>query len=397
LSENQRGKQQRSRETYDQEHNFDEEEKMTSTQGPMFIPLPPGLADLRAYHLETCLSSKREVAEPPFGFAPPPGLPPPPGKCPGDLLRAVARSEALAVNTRDGAALMDLEGGCPKDNVVWPSESVGTRCSTDEPSTPQAPPTPESSELQVNETLQPFEDEEVDEFMQPWSPEFDEAEIEIALEPVLKEILGQDKQKGKGKEKAPGSVRWWTRPTSPLLCPLSGFPTCLLPYPPFKLRVDPARSAPHRLVDGKFLAMTCIVTGRYSACGRQLQASDISALDEYIHRCKLGPYRPGRAVALAQQAANSATPEERETAAQDLEKFAASARTELGKVRRIQENRLAQIKQALPSHLQAAIRFEATTSAVTRRRSSMTSSASTRASFSSDWSTEATSVSRDEK
>lgn len=35
------------------------------------------------------------------------------------------------------------------------------------------------------------------------------------------------------------------------------------------------------------------------------------------HLGKLGPYRPGRAVALAQQAANSATPEERETAAQE--------------------------------------------------------------------------------
>ena len=33
--------------------------------------------------------------------------------------------------------------------------------------------------------------------------------------------------------------------------------THLRPYPPFKLRVDPMRSAPHRLVDGKFLAMTC--------------------------------------------------------------------------------------------------------------------------------------------
>ena len=132
-------------------------------------------------------------------------------------------------------------------------------------------------------------------------------------------------------------MRWWTRPSAPLLCPLSGFPTCLLllgrqyrphlpasirsplslevwtpeqnagvvgdmtrkykacmfmtcvsvhgielsnrgspkkgtiersvrlshesaelrPYPPFKLRVDPTRSAPHRLVDGKYLAMTC--------------------------------------------------------------------------------------------------------------------------------------------
>ncbi|CAE7705405.1 RHBDL3 [Symbiodinium pilosum] len=75
------------------------------------------------------------------------------------------------------------------------------------------------------------------------------------------------------------------------------------------------RSAPHRLVDGKFLAMTCIVSGRFAACGRDLQPSDISALDDYIHRCKLGPYRPGRAVALAQQASSSPTSEQRESAA----------------------------------------------------------------------------------
>jgi len=218
----------------------------------------------------------------------------------------------------------------------------------------------------------------------------DEAELEAALEPVLKEILSQDKQKTKEKP-ANGNVRWWTRPSTPLLCPLSGFPTCLLPYPPFKLRVDPTRSAPHRLVDGKYLAMTCIVTGRFVACGRELQTSDISALDDYIHRCKLGPYRPGRAVVLMQQAASSATAEQRDSAAQELERFVAAARAELGKVRRIQENRLTQIQQALPAHLQSAICFptqeasSALPEAKSRRPPAFsTGSVSTRASFSSD-------------
>lgn len=324
----------------------------------MFIPLPPGLADLRAYHLESCLSSSLE----PYSFLPPPGLPPPPGKC-LDLLQDLVKTKP---------ARIELEGS--KDLARWHPESVGTRCSTDEPATPPAGPPPAT---QTSEDEADFVN-----FVQPWSPEFDEAEIEAALEPVLKEMLGQDKGKGKGKEKTPGSVRWWTRPTSPLLCPLSGFPTCLLPYPPFKLRVDPAKSTPHRLVDGKFLAMTCIVTGRYSACGRELESSDISALDDYIHRCKLGPYRPSRGISLAQQAAHG-TPEERETAAQELEKFAAAARNELGKVRRIQENRLVQIKQALPPHLQAAIRLEALPP-TNRKRSSLTSCASTRASISSE-------------
>ena len=76
--------------------------------------------------------------------------------------------------------------------------------------------------------------------------------------------------------------------------------------------MDPARPAPHRLVDGKFLALSCIVTGRYFA-GRELQTSDIGALDDYIHRCKLGPYRPGRALTLA-GAAKSGSPEQREAA-----------------------------------------------------------------------------------
>lgn len=338
----------------------------------MFIPLPPGLADLRAYHLETCCSSLE-----PYSFVPPPGLPPPPGKCLRDLLQDLVLTEP---------AMIELQGS--KENLAkLHPESVATRCSTDEPATPPAGPHVEDLDgvwsTATSAKTAPTQTLEDEEFVQPWSSEFDEAEIEAALEPVLKEMLGQDKGKGKGKEKTqPGSVRWWTRPTSPLLCPLSGFPTCLLPYPPFKLRVDAAKSTPHRLVDGKFLAMTCIVTGRYSACGRELESSDISALDDYIHRCKLGPYRPSRGISLAQQAAHG-TPEERETAAQELEKFAEAARNELGKVRRIQENRLVQIKQAFPPHLQAAIRLEALAPS-NRRRSSLTSSASTRASMSSE-------------
>eukprot|EP00438_Fugacium_kawagutii_P029324 Skav216046 [mRNA] locus=scaffold2930:213553:214611:+ [translate_table: standard] len=339
--------------------------------GPMFIRLPPGLADLRDYRLE----KMRE------DFQAPPGLSKQ-GDCFGDIL-----SELEPVI---------IEGGCSKEGFPGRSESDGTR-STDEPSTPEAPRDLFGAFVSAKKVPQAFDDpwnpevpcEAMENYIQPWSPEFDQAEIEAALEPVLKEILGQEKPMKKGKDKAP--VRWWTRFTSPLLCPLSGFPTCLLPYPPFKLRVDPTRSAPHRLVDGKYLAMSCVVTGRYFACGRPLQASDISALDDYVHRCKLGPYRPGRALALTQQAANKwATPAERECAAQELRKFMAAARSEFGKLRRIQENRLIQIQQALPPHLQAAIQFETSqpTVAVNWRKASMMSMASTRASISSDWSVE---------
>jgi len=179
----------------------------------------------------------------------------------------------------------------------------------------------------------------------------DDAEAEALLKPVLNDVIGRSRA-GKPSPAGAGSgARWWARPDLPLLCPLTRFPICLLPYPPFKLRIDPKRSSPHRLVDGKFLAMHVIVTGAYFACGRELEASDLKALDEYVHRCKLGPYRPGRAALLAKEAVLAETPEERQQAAQDHERFVAAARAELGKLRRIQENRLLQVSKVLPSAL----------------------------------------------
>jgi len=215
----------------------------------------------------------------------------------------------------------------------------------------------------------------------------EDAEIEALLEPVLREILCRSK--GKNFSGDCNAVRWWNRPQSPMLCPLTRFPICLLPYPPFKLRVDPKHSSPHRLIDGKFLAMQCIVTGRFAACGRELIASDISALDDYIHRCKLGQYRPGRAAALAKEANKAPSPEQRAKASQDLESFVASARAELGKLRRIQENRLLQINKVLPAHAQAALKItlpsleKSPKASSCRSRASTSGSMSTRASVSS--------------
>jgi len=169
------------------------------------------------------------------------------------------------------------------------------------------------------------------------------------------------------RDKSGGSVRWWTKPDLPLLCPLTRFPVTLLPYPPFKFRVDPQRSSPHRLVDGKFLAMQLIVSGRFSACGRDLLQSDINALDDYVHRCKLGPYRPGRALALAREVASPQThPERRVQAAQELESLTASTRTELGKLRRIQENRLMQLNKTGSSQRNRLSSGSSSTSTSTR-------------------------------
>lgn len=214
-----------------------------------------------------------------------------------------------------------------------------------------------------------------------------ETEAKVALAPLIREILKGDAEwlrttPAKGERSS--VVRWWSRPGLPLLCPVSEFPICLLPYPPFKLRVNPERAHPHRLVDGKFLAMQIIVTGRFEICGRTLVESDMVAIDEYTHRCKLGPYRLSRFLQLSRGIAAAKMPQPRAQAALELERFQDAARGELGKLRRIQENRLLQIKklyQARCSETSEAkeARNKPKSSAM-RGRLSAASTASTRAS-----------------
>ncbi|OLQ03658.1 Gastrulation defective protein 1-like [Symbiodinium microadriaticum] len=123
-----------------------------------------------------------------------------------------------------------------------------------------------------------------------------------------------DKAAGDGNDN-----RWWTRP--------------------FKLRTEPSKQTPHTLhsgttglVDGKFLALQLIVNGRAGPGIRELLPSDLTALDdfwlqsmgpeafnskEYIHRCKLGPFRPGVARGLAEEMATAPNQAERARAAKD--------------------------------------------------------------------------------
>lgn len=131
--------------------------------------------------------------------------------------------------------------------------------------------------------------------------------------------------------------RWWT--ASKTLCPLSNFPICLLPYPPFKLRISPEKAGPHKWVDGKFLALMVVASGQMTACGRYLQSSDLQALDEYMQRCKLGTFRPGHALKLASDSQCNSE-EDRQQSANDLNKLRSFARTEFCKLRQIQRNRL---------------------------------------------------------
>jgi hypothetical protein len=122
-----------------------------------------------------------------------------------------------------------------------------------------------------------------------------------------------------------------------------------LPYPPFKLRDDPKKPNPHTLVDGKFLAMSVILSAAFIACGREMQADDIAALDDYVHRCKLGPCRPGRAARLRKEAEDAETQEQRKKITKDLNQFLALTKSEMSKLRRIQENRLTHMSKSKQS------------------------------------------------
>lgn len=155
----------------------------------------------------------------------------------------------------------------------------------------------------------------------------------------------KDRSVHKGKQTEGNDAlnsRWWARlgPDMPLTCPLDNFPICLLPYPPFKLRMDPKRASPHRLVDGKSLAMQVCISRNITVLGRKLQVSDLAALDDYVQRCKIGPFRPKRAAFLLSAVEAASDKEARLRALKEHERFVKSARIELGKLRSIQENRL---------------------------------------------------------
>jgi len=162
------------------------------------------------------------------------------------------------------------------------------------------------------------------------------------LDSVEFEAPAEDRSPPKGKHNGGNSGpknRWWAQ-LPPELCPVSKFPICLLPYPPFKLCKDPKEPGSHRLVDGKSLAIQVCVSRNVAVLGRKLRASDLNALDEYVQRCKLGPFRPKKAANL-RDAIKAATDERtRDWAVQDYGRFVNAALIELSKVRSIQEKRM---------------------------------------------------------
>mmetsp|Transcript_75799 Transcript_75799/g.180052 ORF Transcript_75799/g.180052 Transcript_75799/m.180052 type:complete len:663 (-) Transcript_75799:111-2099(-) len=124
-------------------------------------------------------------------------------------------------------------------------------------------------------------------------------------------------------------ARWWTE--SPGECPLCGFPVSMLPHPPFRFRAEPNSSGRYRLVDGQYLALDVLSTWRFEALGRQLTIKDINALDAYIKRCKLGPWRLGEAMALLSDGSSESH--------NKLEALRRSARRKLEDLKRIQQRR----------------------------------------------------------
>jgi len=138
-----------------------------------------------------------------------------------------------------------------------------------------------------------------------------------------------ERGKGHSKGSAPSS-RWWT--DSPEACPICGFPIRLLPYPPFKLQATGYDREPAKLVDGPYMVLQVLSTWNFEVLGHQLTVSDIKALDMYMKRCKLGPFRLGRALELLSDKSSQAHDE--------LETLRSRARRRLEGLKHIQRVRM---------------------------------------------------------
>ena len=72
---------------------------------------------------------------------------------------------------------------------------------------------------------------------------------------------------------------------------------------------------------GSFWLCNSSLTGELGPGIRELLNWDLTALDEYIHRCKLGPFRPGVARGLAEEMATAPNQAEHARAAKELQKL----------------------------------------------------------------------------
>merc|ERR1719375_2454457 len=83
-----------------------------------------------------------------------------------------------------------------------------------------------------------------------------------------------------------GTAGWWK--TLSAVCPLSGVPIAMLPYPPFKLKKVKIgqKEYPATHIDGRFLALQLICDFNFHVLGRDLTKNDVDALDAYLKKCK---------------------------------------------------------------------------------------------------------------
>jgi hypothetical protein len=88
---------------------------------------------------------------------------------------------------------------------------------------------------------------------------------------------------------------------------------------------------PPLLVDGPYLVLEILSTWNWDVLGRPLLVTDVSGLDAYMKRCKLGPYRLGKALELL----SIGTPE----ATRELENLRTQAQRKLDNLKHIQKVR----------------------------------------------------------
>jgi len=145
---------------------------------------------------------------------------------------------------------------------------------------------------------------------------------------------------------ATGPDHWWKDLDSEERCVLTGFPLSLLPYPPFRFRVDPQNAENCKAVDAKYLVLKLISSGDFTACGRNLVESDVAALDLHMRRCNLGQFRLSRFLRLQKNVAEARSAEERIEAQKILLGEQENARKKFRKLQHIQSRRLKDLKIA---------------------------------------------------
>jgi len=103
---------------------------------------------------------------------------------------------------------------------------------------------------------------------------------------------------------------------------------------------------PPVLVDGPFLVLQVLSTWNFEVLGRPLVVADVASLDSYMKRCKLGPFRLGRAMELLA----TRTPESQ----RELADLRAEALRKLENLRHIQTYRRGQneLQQGQPNPVQ---------------------------------------------